>query len=61
MEKKDIIIYSLVAVFLILSFYRRYMKNKNKAAAGNNKNIVGKGGLSSHPDDYEPYSGKKNN
>jgi len=58
MEKKDIIIISLVAVVLIIRLYQWYNKKKNKGTSGNKKSVIRNRGLSGQPDDYEPYSDK---
>ena len=59
MNTKDIIILSLVAVVLIIRLYMNYNKKKGQPAAGRKIKVITKGGgLSSQPDDYEPYSGK---
>jgi len=59
MDKKDILIYVAVFILAGLSLYRRYVKKKGvKAGAPQNKS-ESKNILRDQPDDYEPYSGKK--
>ena len=60
MENKDYII--LVAAFVIAGFslYRKYAKRQNSGFSGKPGPSSGRsGGLRDQPDDYEPYSGKK--
>jgi hypothetical protein len=61
METKDYII--LVAAFALAgySFYRKYAKKNNNIGKEKSGGIFGKrGGLGDQPDDYEPYSDRKN-
>lgn len=58
MEKKDILLFVFIFVFSGISLYMKHMKKK-KAGMGDEKTGSNrKSGLSGHPDDYEPYSGK---
>lgn len=59
MEKKDIIIFSAMLLLVGLSLYRRYMKKKSDAGGFHANKPPEKNGLSGQPDDYEPYTGKK--
>lgn len=56
MEKKDILIWSLIVGTLALNLYLRYARKKKAAAGTGAGKIEKKGGLSGSPDDYEPYS-----
>ena len=57
MDKKEIILISVLMTFAAVSIYRKYFR-KDK----NNQEQPGSGsrgpGSSSQDDDYEPYSGK---
>ncbi|MDZ7634963.1 MAG: FeoB-associated Cys-rich membrane protein [Bacteroidales bacterium] len=59
MEKRDIII--LVAVLAVagLNLYRRYAKKKGGSGGFAAKKTGEKSSLSVQPDDYEPYSGER--
>jgi len=59
MDKKDILIIVFVIIGFGLSIYRRMNMKKNQAGTKESGNVTKKRGLSSQPDDYEPYSGKK--
>jgi len=59
MEKKDIIILAAVLVLASLNLYRRYAKKKGNSIGKAGGKTGGKSSLSVQPDDYEPYSGKK--
>jgi hypothetical protein len=59
MEKKDIIIYVAMLLLAGLGLYRRYMKKKSDAGSFSANKPREKNSLSAQPDDYEPYSGKK--
>lgn len=60
MEKKDILFFAGMVLLVGLNLYIRYMKKK-KANAGvpDVKINREKSSLSVQPDDYEPYSEKK--
>ncbi|MFZ2287244.1 MAG: hypothetical protein WAV93_09685 [Bacteroidales bacterium] len=60
MEKRDILFIAAMLLLVGINLYLRYMKKK-KASSGRvygNKTRE-KSSLSVQPDDYEPYSGKK--
>ena len=59
MEKKDIIIYGAMLLLVGFSLYRRYMKKKSDAGGFSASKPPGKNTLSAQPDDYEPYTEKK--
>jgi hypothetical protein len=59
MDKKDIIIYIAVLILLGLSLYRKYAKKKDVTAGKPMQKSEGKNSLREQPDDYEPYSGRK--
>jgi len=59
MEKKDIFILTAMLLLAGLSLYRRYMKKKSDAGGFPAKKPPEKNSLSGQPDDYEPYTGKK--
>ena len=59
MDKKDILIIVFAIIGVGFSIYRRMNMKKNQTGAKENGRVIKKGGLSSQPDDYEPYSGKK--
>lgn len=59
MEKKDIIIFTALLLLTGLSLYRRYMKKRSDAGAFSANKPPAKNSLSAQPDDYEPYTGKK--
>ncbi len=59
MEKKDIIIFAAMLLLVGLSLYRRYMKKKSDAGGVPANKPIQKNSLSEQPDDYEPYSERK--
>ncbi len=59
MDKKDIIIYIAVLMLIGLSLYRKYAKKKGVTPGGQVQKPEGKNSLRGEPDDYEPYSGRK--
>lgn len=59
MEKKDIIIFAAMLLAVGLSLYRRYMKRKSDSGGVSANKPLHKNSLSAQPDDYEPYTGKK--
>ena len=59
MEKKDIIILAAVLAMIGLNLYRRYAKKKGVSGGFAPTKTRDKSSLSGQPDDYEPYSGKK--
>ena len=60
MGKKDIFIFAAMLVLVGINLYLRYMKKKKANAGGVFGNKAReKSSLSVQPDDYEPYSGKK--
>jgi hypothetical protein len=59
MEKKDIIIFAAMLLLVGLSLYRRYMKKKSDAGGVTANKPLQKNSLSEQPDDYEPYSERK--
>jgi len=60
MEKKDILIFAGMVLLVGLNLYIRYMKKKKADAGGPDiKTNREKSSISAQPDDYEPYSGKK--
>lgn len=59
MEKKDIIIFAAMLLLVGLSLYRRYMKKKSDAGGVTANKPIQKNSLSEQPDDYEPYSQRK--
>ncbi|MBE0678029.1 MAG: FeoB-associated Cys-rich membrane protein [Bacteroidales bacterium] len=59
MEKKDIIIFAAMLLLVGLSLYRRYMKKKSDAGGVTANKPIQKNSLSEQPDDYEPYSERK--
>jgi len=58
MEKKDILLFALIFVFVGIRLYMKYVKKKNTGGTGGKMSSDRKTGLSGQPDDYEPYSGK---
>ena len=58
MEKKDILIFGLVAIALAFSIYNR-LKKRKKDGVSQSASVIRKKGLSDQPDDYEPYSGNR--
>jgi hypothetical protein len=59
MDKKDIIIYIAVLMLIGLSLYRKYAKKKGITPGKPVQKSEGKNSLREQPDDYEPYSGRK--
>ncbi len=59
MDKKDIIIIVSVLLFAGLSLYRKFAKKKGALPGSSVNKPEGRKGLRDQPDDYEPYSGKK--
>jgi len=60
MEKKDILIFAGMVLLVGLNLYIRYMKKKKADTGGPDvKTNREKRSISAQPDDYEPYSGKK--
>ena len=59
MEKKDIIIVTAMMLLAGLSLYRRYLKKKSDTGGLYANKPPEKNSLSAQPDDYEPYTGKK--
>jgi hypothetical protein len=59
METKEILLLLIAFVALGFSIYKKYTKKNGQSKGDEKKSIIKKGGLSSQPDDYEPYSGKK--
>ncbi len=60
MEKKDILFFAGMVLLVGLNLYIRYMKKKKANAGGADVKINReKSSLSVQPDDYEPYSEKK--
>lgn len=58
MEKKDILLFALIFVFLGVRLYMKSVKKKNAGVTDGKIRSDRKTGLSGQPDDYEPYSGK---
>jgi hypothetical protein len=59
MTKKDIIILCVVVVALMLSKYRKYIKNSGRFnSKGKDIGSSGSSNTFQKDDDYEPYSGK---
>ncbi len=57
MQKKDIIVFVAVAIFLAFRLYQRYTKKKNQNTDTAANTNTGSGfPSSSKDDDYEPYS-----
>ncbi len=59
MEKKDIIILAGMLALVGLNLYLRHAKKKGASGGFAAKKTGNKSSLSGQPDDYEPYSGKK--
>lgn len=59
MEKKDILFTVVLFALAAFSLYRRYVKSKQGKAGNTSGKTAEKSGLSSQPDDYEPYVKKK--
>jgi hypothetical protein len=59
METKEIIIFVCAFLALGFSIYRKMSGKNNNTQQGEKRASLKKGGFSSQPDDYEPYSGKK--
>jgi len=59
MEKKEIIIFTAVMIFVAIRLYQKYSKKGKNNTAGNTGSSSGSELLtSSKDDDYEPYSKK---
>ncbi|MBN2633369.1 MAG: FeoB-associated Cys-rich membrane protein [Bacteroidales bacterium] len=62
METKDIIIFAVILLAAGFNLYRRYMKKKAGEDNGSTGTPGAKGSFSgNNDDDYEPYSGRRNN
>jgi hypothetical protein len=59
METKELLLLLVVFVALGFSIYKKYVKKNEQGKDAEKKSTIKKGGLSSQPDDYEPYSGNK--
>jgi hypothetical protein len=59
MDTKEIIILVCMLLALGFSMYKRLSGKNKKAGQVEKQSPFKKGGLSSQPDDYEPYSKKK--
>jgi hypothetical protein len=57
MDKKEIILISVLMTFAAFNIYRKYFR-KNKNNQGQSEPGSRDPGSSSYDDDYEPYSGK---
>jgi hypothetical protein len=60
MDKTQIIIFTVVMVFLAFRLYQKYIKKDNNSTGSNTKPSSGSSfSSSSKDDDYEPYSKKE--
>ena len=59
MDIKDIIPIFFLLLFTGIIFYRKFAKKRDAAPGSHVNKPQGRKGLQDQPDDYEPYSGKK--
>lgn len=59
MEKKEVLILAVLLLLTGFNLYRRYVRKKDNTSDGGTTKAHGKSSLSVQPDDYEPYSGRK--
>ena len=59
MDIKDIIPIFFLLLFIGVIFYRKFAKKKGALPGSSVNKPEGRKGLRDQPDDYEPYSGKK--